>query len=99
MGDRRHAYRNAEREVIFSETVDRRQILRNGQLYRHRFSAVLLCSRAKTIQHGREWLRSYSQGSGPLAGRRWKKGETGKKEGKWNRRWGYVKGNSRIGGI
>ena len=48
----RPAHRNAEREVIFQETVDWGRNLLNGRLYWHKFSAVFLffpC--ANTIHH------------------------------------------------
>ena len=76
----RPACRNAEREVIFSETVDWGQTLLNGRLYRHRFSAVFLCPRANAIQHRREWLRSHSQGRNLWREEGKRKAETGRKE-------------------
>ena len=93
----RPAYRNAEREVISSGTVYWGQTLRNSQLYRHRFSAVVSCPRANAIQHGRKWLLSHSQG-----GDLWR--EKSERKEKWEERrkgetgWEYVKGDSRTGG-
>ena len=60
----RPAYRNVEREIISSETVDWGPTLLNSRLYWHRFSAVFLCPRGNAIQHRRERLRSHSQGGG-----------------------------------
>ena len=67
----RPAYRNAEREVIFSEPVDWGQTLLNGWLYRHRFSAVFLCLCVNAIQHRRKW--HILRGGGALAGRKEKR--------------------------
>ena len=53
----RHAYRNAEREIIFQRQMGDR---RYGRLYRHRFSTIFLCPRA--IQRSNEWLRLHSEG-------------------------------------
>ena len=78
----RPAHRNAEWHVIFQRLVDWRQTLLNGQLYRHRFSAVFLCPRAKAIRYRREWLWSHSEG-----GTEKKKGykEINEKEGETGR--------------
>ena len=85
----RPAYRNAEREVIFSETVDWGQTLLNGRLYRHRFSAIFLCPGANAIQHRRKWPPSHFQGRDL-----WREESERKEKGGW----GYVKGNSPTGG-
>ena len=56
------------------------------------FSCALVQKRYSTGENGCGHIRKGAD--------LWREdGETGQKEGNRNRRWGYVKGNSRIGGI